>query len=59
MRNMTGAAKARVLSEIYRERSTAVERAGRSGREPLNRDADHDGGAGAAGVPDHAQGEAG
>jgi hypothetical protein len=60
MRNMTGAAKARVMSEMYREKIAGVDsRASRAGREWPTRDAEHDALPGDAGAAHHAQDEAG
>jgi hypothetical protein len=59
MRNMGGAAKARVLSEMYREKSGESDpRTSRTARERLERDGDDDAGARAGGTPDHAEHDA-
>ena len=59
MRNMTGAARARVLSEMYREKSGESDsRTTRAARKRLEGDGDHDAGAGAGRTPDHAEHDA-
>jgi hypothetical protein len=48
MRNMTGATTARVLSEIYREKSGEIDsRTSRTARGSLEQDSDRDAGGGA------------
>jgi hypothetical protein len=59
MRNMTGAATARLLSEVYREKGSGSDlRAYRAARGSLERDADPDEGAGPERTLDRAERDA-
>ena len=56
MRYMTGAVKARVLSEMYREKPAGTDSTtSRTGRRWLDRDTDHDAEAGAGNALEHGE----